>query len=319
MESKREFFEARATNREALREAATSGMFRSLYGSQPTFIRVPGPDTLVSSKPPSSANYDLDNKETTQKSANEKIEENTTTRDGDCCNEDICDADGDYEEYDSDEYAREVYGMSEDEHEEDTEIADELDEMFDEKEVNIAKPRFALEPAAQTNGGAKTGYSKFSINDMMNHESPEAQVVETQLLASPPPSEISATEPMEFEKTKAVPALEDILNPEAASPLSGLKRKRTQFEEEPISQATIDDGPEVVDEVVEPADYPELAIVEQSFETQKVPVEEKAKIEGRPIKRARTSRGYFGLATATMIGAVMGGVGVFAALVATAQ
>jgi len=135
----------------------------------------------------------------------------------------------------------------------------------------------------------KGGYSKLSIEDMVNHEPSEPKASR---LVSPPPSEKSQDSP---DRIKSSSALEEILNPRATTPVTppSLKRKRDAVEED-VSAA-----------------------VDVEMENGQVAME-----ADRPSKRTRAiARGvsFVKLATATAVGAVVGGVGVFAALVATAE
>jgi hypothetical protein len=236
---------------------------------------------------------------------------------------DICDEDGDYD--DEGDYEVGDYYCELESEDEDVGISDELDDIFDDEPTTPKTPT----TKTQGDGNSKTGYSKFSIDDMMNHESPKGKTrtLEAAVLASPPPSESSPDVCDALEKSKAVPALEDILNPAAPStPPPTLKRKRSGINA-PISSPTpaappmiVDQGssdaPEVVDTTTV-ADYPELAVGDAQAVVQTAEVS-----EDRPAKRVKSEkggRGIVGLATAAMAGAVVGGIGMFAALVASAQ
>lgn len=173
--------------------------------------------------------------------------------------------------------------------------------------------------------GIKAGYSKFSIEDMMNHESPKGKAstpAPAPIPASPPLSERSVPLCGYNKKKNASPVLDitSILN---NTPPPSLKRKR-QSTETPTPvippapvfvEQTLPDAPGVV---VDKVAYP--ALPADTVSSQEEVVEEE--VEGRPSKRVKSERrgtSYTGLAAATMVGFVMGGVGMFAALVASAQ
>ncbi|KAF8540548.1 hypothetical protein BDD12DRAFT_19149 [Trichophaea hybrida] len=97
---------------------------------------------------------------------------------------DICDEDGDYD--DEGDYEVGDYYCELESEDEDTGISDELDDIFDDEPTNFNQKVPTLK--TQGDGNHKTGYSKFSIDDMMNHESPKGKTrsLETAVLASPP-------------------------------------------------------------------------------------------------------------------------------------
>lgn len=173
--------------------------------------------------------------------------------------------------------------------------------------------------------GTKAGYNKFSIEDMMNHESPKGKVGTPTVAptpASPPLSERSAPVCGYTSKnTSPVLDIPSILN---NTPPPSLKRKRQNVETPlptippaPVFEQTLPDAPEVaVNEIA----YPSLAAYPATICEEKP--EQKEEVEERPSKRVKSERrgtSYAGLAAATMAGFVLGGVGVFAALVASAQ
>lgn len=142
-------------------------------------------------------------------------------------------------------------------------------------------------PKTPLSAQEKGGYNKLSIEDMVNHESPEPKASR---LASPPPSEKSQDSPGRIKSC----AFEEILNPCATPATSpSLKRKRDAEEEDVSAAVNVETGKEQVAVDVD-----------------------------RPVKRIRVvtrGTGFFRLATATVVGVFVGGVGVFAALVATAD
>lgn len=176
--------------------------------------------------------------------------------------------------------------------------------------------------------GTKAGYNKFSIEDMMNHESPKGKVGTPTVApapASPPLSErsvlICGYGFTESNNTSPVLDIPSILN---NTPPPSLKRKRQSVETQwptippvPVFEQTLPDAPEVaVSEIA----YPSLAANPAAICDEKP--EQKEEVEERPSKRVKSERrgtSYASLAAATMAGFVLGGVGVFAALVASAQ
>ncbi|KAI5805786.1 hypothetical protein EDC01DRAFT_626600 [Geopyxis carbonaria] len=184
-------------------------------------------------------------------------------------------------------------------------------------------------------------YGKLSINDMMNHESPKVNTTSAPF-ASPPPSENSAGSPVSTEKTKSGTALDSILNPENSNTGSGqqsLKRKHSRISHVEIPAtpnivasdypaieaigseegAVINDAPEVVSThslFPELVNHPEVLPSDSDSP-------EVSEVEERSPKRVKTEnkagRGIASMAAAAVAGAFIGGVGVFAALVASAQ
>jgi hypothetical protein len=179
---------------------------------------------------------------------------------------------------------------------------DGMDDLFDE-------PPPAPKTSEVEANKKDAAYSKFSIDDMMNHESPKGKrAITPRVFASPPPSEGSVDCGPEAVKP---PVLENILNPSAATPPSMLKRKRAVMEEPIVAPPR---------PVFERADAPEVVVMDISYP--ELVVENNDEPRERPVKRAKkASNGpsFVKLATAAMAGAVMGGVGMFAALVASAQ
>lgn len=226
-----------------------------------------------------------------------------------------CDQDAEFDDEDVD-FEDNYYCEMESENDDDGML---MDHLFEEPPKT---PKVEVE-------AKKNGYSKFSIDDMMNHESPKGKTATPApptAFASPPPSEGSADCGGEAEKPSVppAPALENILNPAAVpSPPPTLKRKRAVMEEHvaapPPQVSETDremlDAPEVV---VLDANYPELVVNDSDSST-----ENEIMDQLRPAKRARRTEtggtSFVKLATAAMAGAVMGGVGMFAALVASAQ
>ena len=226
----------------------------------------------------------VEKKETHSKPVEEKVKENTpppadvTVAVLPAAPEEACDQDGDYEddiEYETHEYYCDMLSENED--------AIDTD-MFEAPTAPAPTSASVPKPA---------GYNKFSIDDMMNHESPA--------LASPPPSETEV-------KTTAAPPPTPVMAeigelPNAPPPT--LKRKREA------------DAPEVVEGV----DYPELAPDGKEEQAEEMNEEEEEE-DVRPAKRVKEMRrgaSYAGLAAAAVAGAVVGGMGMFAALVASAQ
>jgi hypothetical protein len=209
--------------------------------------------------------------------------------------QDECEQDTEVDEEDGD-FEDNYYCDMETENDEDG-----MDDLFDEP----PPPPKTNEAEANKNAA----YSKFSIDDMMNHESPKGKrAITPAVFASPPPSEGSADCGPEAVKP---PVLENILNPAAvATPPSMLKRKRAVMEEPVVAPPR---------PVFERADAPEVVVMDVSYP--ELVVDNTDEPRERPVKRAKKANGtsFVKLATAAMAGAVMGGVGMFAALVASAQ
>ena len=170
---------------------------------------------------------------------------------------------------------------------------------------------------------------KLSIEAMMNHGSPKAPELDEELEAifvAPviDVADIPAAAPEvtakrdELSTAKPASPIENILNP-----ITRKRKHETITVEVPIAPASLKDDYPILDssseadadapEVVEPADAADEA-------TEQLEV---LSVTERPIKRARLKRrtgtaiGKYVAATA--VGAVLGGVGMFAALVASAQ
>lgn len=187
---------------------------------------------------------------------------------------------------------------------------------------------------SQTGENTKSGYSKFSIDDMMNHESPAISRNQAETTGNVLPKNNSTAAFDILDKSKVGTALQDLLNPTALlTPPPTLKRKRSyashneQFSSptpqslyglqvhELSNDSTVQDAPEVVNSNVV-ADYPELAA-----EPGQTNITEYDEERSRKRVKVQNNGGnnLLRLVTATLAGAVVGGVGVFAALVATAQ
>jgi hypothetical protein len=269
MDSKREFFAARAKNLAKVHEELNQAVNRpALFESgdwwSPDRTGLRGENWV-----PRAQNNAVANEEDEHEDEEVRTSGNVSGSTAEVCIE----ADGGFNN-DEDVYNDYCDDQSDDEK---TDESMELSEIFGE---DVPK----TPPSAQEKGS----YNKLSIEDMVNHESPEPKASR---LASPPPSEKSQDSP---DRIKTSSALEEILNPCATPATSpSLKRKRD----------------------AESEDVPAAVSVEMGREQVAVEVD-------RPAKRTRIvthGTGFFRLATATAVGVFMGGVGVFAALVATAD
>jgi hypothetical protein len=254
---------------------------------------------------------------------------------------DLCEEDADYESEDLPEDAQ----NQKDEHDAESVLdVEEIGVLVDDFEDDVNRDTFSLPKENEILKGAGS-YSKFSIHDLVlqspgGSSGPPAvaplpgSTVARDLSSSffsPPPSDTSSVDAGDRsplpEKSKTAAALEDILNPRNSpaappTPSHSLKRKHSEISKEEKEA------------VVEKVDYPILsqelgassataeADAPEITQTQEQVPSVSEELPARPAKKVKKEGsvgfGKAAVAAATLTGVVIGGVGVFAALVASA-